>query len=71
MCVLRLVNAVTTTHGGRVAKQSFGDKCVPKLELGNEGGAGDFRTLSGLRASCPSSSLGAHFSAKLLLRRYC
>ena len=32
-----VVNAITATHPNyTLAKQSFEDKCVPKLELGNE-----------------------------------
>ena len=32
-----MVNAVSATHSNyRLTKQSFEDKCVPKLELGNE-----------------------------------
>lgn len=38
-CVPRLVDAGAAAHGGSVMKQSFGDKGVPKLELGNEGEA--------------------------------
>jgi hypothetical protein len=33
-----VVNAVAAAHSTyTLAKQSFEDKCVPKLELGNEG----------------------------------
>jgi hypothetical protein len=36
-----VVNAVAAAHSGyALAKQSFEDKCVPKLELGNEGRLG-------------------------------
>ena len=34
--VAGLTGLVAAAHGGSLSKQSFGDKCVPKLELGNE-----------------------------------
>jgi hypothetical protein len=43
---VRVVNEIATAHlDATLPKQSFEDKCVPKLELGNEGSLGNERSL--------------------------
>ena len=34
--VIAFMDAIAAAHGRRLTKRSFQDKCVPKLELGNE-----------------------------------
>jgi hypothetical protein len=37
----RVIDAITTAHSGSLAKHSFGDKRVPKCNLGTRGGEAD------------------------------